>query len=59
MVWVLTFMYLRKAKRDFDPLEHAAVEHLRAQADRESARRDEADRFDRPGAVSATEGARR
>ena len=42
MVWVLTWMYLRKADKEFDPLEHAAVEHLRAQAETERAHRDEA-----------------
>jgi hypothetical protein len=42
MVWVLTWMYLRKADKEFDPLEHAAVEHLRAQAETERAQRDEA-----------------
>jgi uncharacterized membrane protein (DUF485 family) len=27
MVWVLTWMYLRKADRDFDPLERQVVDH--------------------------------
>ena len=56
MVWVLTWLYLRKARNEFDPLEHAAVEHLRAQADAERVQRDtdEADRYKRAGATSAT-----
>ena len=60
MVWVLTWMYLRKAKKDFDPLERAAVEHLREQADAESAARDRAasGRFQRTGAVSPEEARR-
>jgi uncharacterized membrane protein (DUF485 family) len=44
MVWVLTWLYLRKADREFDPLEHAAVEHLRPQADAERDARDAAAR---------------
>jgi uncharacterized membrane protein (DUF485 family) len=44
MVWVLTWLYLRKADREFDPLENAAVEHLRDQAETERARRDEVHR---------------
>ena len=44
MVWVLTWLYLRKARNEFDPLEHAAVEHLRAQADAERDARDAATR---------------
>jgi uncharacterized membrane protein (DUF485 family) len=40
MVWVLTWMYLRKARNEFDPLEEAAVEHLREQADTDRLRRD-------------------
>ena len=47
MVWVLTWLYLRKADKEFDPLEHAAVEHLRGQADAE---RDARDAALRPGA---------
>ena len=42
MVWVLTWLYLRKADKEFDPLEHAAVEHLRGQADAERDARDAA-----------------
>jgi uncharacterized membrane protein (DUF485 family) len=40
MVWALTWTYLRKAAREFDPLEEAAVHHLREQADREEAQRE-------------------
>ncbi len=60
MVWVLTWLYLRKATRDFDPLEEAAVHHLRAQADVESAER-EADASKARSAKPATtsEGAAR
>ena len=29
MVWVLAYTYVRKADRDFDPLEEKAVAHLR------------------------------
>lgn len=65
MVWGLTWLYLRKARRDFDPLEEAAVAHLRKQADAESAERERtaAGRFTGAetgaGAVSAPEEARR
>ena len=40
MVWVLTWLYLRKADREFDPLEQAAVEHLREQGQADRIRRD-------------------
>ncbi len=57
MVWVLTWMYLRKARTEFDPLEEAAVEHLRDQADADRVRReDEASaRLQRPGAAGSTQ----
>ena len=33
MVWWLAVSYVRKADRDFDPLEHAAVAHLHEEVD--------------------------
>jgi uncharacterized membrane protein (DUF485 family) len=42
MVWVLTWLYLRKARDEFDPLEDAAVEHLREQAHLEASEREAA-----------------
>jgi uncharacterized membrane protein (DUF485 family) len=64
MVWVLTWMYLRKARNEFDPLEEAAVEHLRERADAESAERTRTGRFERSPAsaeapASSQEEARR
>ena len=61
MVWGLTWLYLRKAREEFDPLEEAAVRHLRAQADAESAAREQRERSGRVGARGAvsTEEARR
>jgi uncharacterized membrane protein (DUF485 family) len=52
MVWVLTWMYLRKADKEFDPLEHAAVEHLREQGQADRIRRDTTG-TGRAGAVEA------
>ena len=36
MVWVLGAWYLRKADREFDPLERQAVQHLEATTERTS-----------------------
>ncbi len=52
MVWVLTWMYLRKADKEFDPLEAAAVEHLREQGQADRIRRDTTG-TGRAGAVEA------
>jgi uncharacterized membrane protein (DUF485 family) len=56
MVWVLTWLYLRTASREFDPLEAAAVEHLRAQADAESAERERGERAAERAPRSASAG---
>jgi uncharacterized membrane protein (DUF485 family) len=42
MVWYLAWAYVRKADKEFDPLEHQAVAHLQDA-------RDETGRFERTG----------
>jgi uncharacterized membrane protein (DUF485 family) len=46
MVWYLAWSYVRKADRDFDPLEEAAVAHI------ERGARDRTGRFERPDGVA-------
>jgi uncharacterized membrane protein (DUF485 family) len=45
MVWWLAAAYIRKADREFEPLEEAAVSHLHEQVDAEAARRAGGGRF--------------
>jgi uncharacterized membrane protein (DUF485 family) len=44
MVWVLTWLYLRKARNEFDPLETAAIEHLQERAERPAPAREQVTR---------------